>query len=176
MQAGRQGSWQRGQCGFTSSQVLSPTWKLQALGCKPLWVVTPVGRLYPRWRLRGGWEAQAPTLMPQGQYEDNQTAPSPKQKFSPSQVPESLLGALPLWTTAQPGPHKALGLISTPQKCSPSASFTIPGEHLCTRDAVSISSLWLARYAESQSLPEQCQPAGHLSQLLPFPPRPETQT
>lgn len=45
MQAGRQGSWQRSQCGLTSSQVLSPTWKLQALGCKPLWVVTPVGRL-----------------------------------------------------------------------------------------------------------------------------------
>ena len=74
-----------------------------------------------------------------------------------------------MWTTAQPGPHKAPGLISTPEKCSPSASFTILGEHLCTRHAVSISSLWLAGHVESQSLPEQRQPAGHLSQLLPLP-------
>ena len=77
-----------------------------------------------------------------------------------------------MWTTAQPGPHKAPGLISTPEKCSPSASFTILGEHLCTRHAVSISSLWLAGHVESQSLPEQRQPAGHLSQLLPLPSKP----
>ena len=128
MQAGRQGSWQKSQCGFTSSQVLSPTWKLQALGCKPLWVVTPVGRLtLPETALLRGWEAQAPTLMPQGQYEDNQAASSPKQKLSPSQVPESLLGTLPHVDHSPARTPQGPGAYFYSRKVQPLSFFHHPG-------------------------------------------------
>ena len=82
--------------------------------------------------------------------------------------PRACLESCSLWTPAQLGPWRALGLISAPERCSPSASFAAPGagERLSQVCAGGLTDV------EPQSLPGQHQPAGPLPVVaLPSKPR-----